>query len=220
MQRAVYLWIFISFLIVGCGGDAAEAIKEALADPDAPVLSPIGNKTVNSGDTLSFTVAAADPNDLSFTLATDGTAGNDGDPYVGHGNNNAEFTQNQNNADAFDFDWVTTGVTVGNYSVEFSVMNSAGLSDREVIVITIQGQQTQFTEGQTLYNNNCRGSGCHRNEDDNVAEGARFGVLCLTEAEIKAATEDTALGMPTFSFTAAQEAAISVYLNQVRPGDC
>jgi len=214
MQKAIYLWLCVSFFIVGCGGDSAEAIKEILADPNAPILGAIGNKTVTSGTNLSFTVAATDPNNLTFTLATDGTVGSDGNPYVGNGNN-ATFSANTG-----QFMWDTTGITTGVYSVEFSVMNSASLSDSEIIAITVQAQQTQFTEGQTLYNNNCRGSGCHRNEDDNLAEGASFGVLCSTEAAVKLITESGLGSMPTFNFTAAQEAAISVYLLNVRPQDC
>ena len=207
--------LFIAASLSGCGSDEAVEAITGILDPDAPVLGEIGNKTVTSGDTLTFPVTASDPNNLSFTLETDLTD----DPYVGNGNN-AEFSQNPNNMDQFDFTWDTTGVTAGNYSVEFSVTNAANLSDSETIIITVQSVQTQFTEGQTLYNNSCRGSDCHRNEDDNLAEGARFGVLCLTEAQVKEFTESGPGIMPTFGFTAAQEAAISYYLNTVRPADC
>jgi len=214
MQKIVYSLVLMSFILVGCGSDEAADVIKDIIDIDAPVLGSIGNKTVTSGETLTFTVTATDPNDLSFTLETDVTA----DPYVGNGNN-ATFTIDTI-TDTAEFDWDTTNVAAGNYSVEFSVTNAANLSDSETIIITIQSQQTQFTEGQTLYNNNCRGSGCHRNEDDNLAEGAVSGVLCITEAEVKEFTELGPRNMPEFDFTAAQEAAISNYLTTVRPADC
>ena len=145
MQKVVYLLVLMSFILVGCGSDEAVEAITGILDPDAPVLGEIGNKTVTSGDTLTFTVTATDPNNLSFTLATDVTA----DPYLGNGNN-AEFT-----ASTGVFEWNTTNVAAGDYSVEFSVMNSVGLSDSETIRITIQSVQTQIQMGETLYSENC-----------------------------------------------------------------
>lgn len=196
-------------LMIGCGESGTEP-----EDPNAPVLSPIGNKTVTTGDQLTFTVSATDPNGLALTYDSDGSVGNGPNPY----SNNANF-----NATNRQFSWNTTGVALGDYNVQFSVMNSAGSSDSETIRIRIQQTpppSDQYTTGQTLYNNSCRGSGCHRNEDDDLAEGAKFGVLCLTENQVKTVTENPPGSMPPFDFSITEEAAISYYLRNVRPGDC
>jgi hypothetical protein len=171
---------------------------------------------VTTGDTLNFTISATDPNGLILTYDSDGSVGSGPNPY----SNNANF-----NANTRQFSWNTTGAALVDYYVEFSVMNTAGNSDRETIRIRIQEEQTppptdQFTTGQNLYNTNCRGSGCHRNEDDNLAEGAVFGVLCLTEQQVKNVTENPPQGMPSFNFNSTEEAAISFYLLNVRPADC
>jgi hypothetical protein len=201
-------------MVTGCGNSGTEP-----EDPNAPVLSPIGNKTVTTGDTLTFTISASDPNGLLLTYDSDGSVGDGPNPYTDTGNT-ADFNTNTR-----QFSWNTTSVALGDYYVEFSVMNSAAFSDSETIKITIQAEQTpppsdQYTTGQNLYNNNCRGSGCHRNEDDNLAEGAVFGVLCLTEPQVKNVTENPPGGMPSFNFDSSEEAAISHYLLNVRPQDC
>ena len=212
MQKAIYLWVLISFAVAGCGGGGEDTPQTPAPSPNAPVLSSIGNQTVNSGDTLTFTVTATDPNNLDLVLATDGSVGSGANPYSGTGSD-ATF-----NINTGVFNWNTTGVALGSYVVSFTVMNSASYTDSETITISIQNQQ--FAQGQTLYNNNCKGSGCHRNEDANTNEGAQFGVLCSPESAIKTATETGPGGMPTFNFNASQEAAISFYLLNVRPADC
>jgi len=216
MKYSLKITIVVSLFafIAGCGGGGSTGPN---TNPDAPVLSPIGNKTVTTGNALTFAISATDPNGLPLTYDTDGSAGSGPNPYTDTGNT-ANFNSNTR-----QFSWDTTNVSLGDYYVEFSVMNSAGLADREQIRIRIEAVQPpadQFTTGQTLYNNNCRGSGCHRNEDANLAEGAAFGILCTTESAIKAATESGPGVMPTFDFTSEQEAAIAYYLANVRPADC
>ncbi|WP_455210366.1 hypothetical protein [Kaarinaea lacus] len=210
----IILFSTVFAIVAGCGQSGSEP-----EDPNAPVLSSIGNKTVTIGDTLNFTISATDPNGLMLTYDSDGSVGSGPNPY----SNNASF-----NANTRQFSWNTTGAAVDDYYVEFSVINTAGNIDRETIRIRVQAEQTppppsdQYTTGQTLYNNSCRGSGCHRNEDDNLAEGARFGVLCLTADEVKTVTENPPGNgsMPPFNFSSTEEAAISYYLFNVRPEDC
>jgi len=213
MKRFIRIILFSAMfaIVAGCGQSGSEP-----EDPNAPVLSPIGNKTVTTGDTLNFTISATDPNDLMLTYDSDGSVGNGPNPY----SNNANFNDNTR-----QFSWNTTGAALDDYYVEFSVMNSGGFSDSETVRIRIQAEQTppptdQYTIGQTLYNDGCRGSGCHRNEDDNLPEGARFGVLCLTEQQVKEVTENPPGSMPSFNFSSSEEAAISYYLLNVRPEDC
>ena len=210
----IILFSTLFAIVAGCGQTGSEP-----EDPNAPVLSSIGNKTVTTGDTLNFTISATDPNGLMLTYDSDGSVGEGPNPY----SNNANF-----NANTKQFSWNTTGAALDDYYVEFSVMNTAGNSDRETIRIRVQAEQTppppsdQYTTGQTLYNNNCRGSGCHNNEDINQPEGARFSILCSDQETIKIATEDLdgLLDMPTFNFSDQQEADLAYYLNNVRSEDC
>ncbi len=197
-------------IIFGCGGQSGTEPE----DPNAPVLSPIGNKTVTTGDTLTFTISATDPNGLTLTYDSDGGVGSGPNPY----SNNANFNPNTR-----QFNWNTTGVALGDYNVEFSVMNSAGASDSETIRIRIQAEQTppptdQYTTGQTLYNNNCARSGCHKNEENNTGG---FSILCTPADVIQKATDGTLnLNMPTFNFSDTEIAAIAYYLANFRPADC
>jgi hypothetical protein len=49
----ITLLFFLFAMIVGCGGTGTEDPNQ---NPDAPVLSPIGNKTVTTGNNLAFTI--------------------------------------------------------------------------------------------------------------------------------------------------------------------
>jgi len=118
MQKLVYSLVLMSFILVGCGDDAVEAITDAI-DLDAPVLASIGNKTVTSGEILEFTVTATDPNDLSPMLAKDGSVGSGLNPFT-------ETARIANfSTDIGLFSWNTTDVALGDYFVEFSVTNAA-----------------------------------------------------------------------------------------------
>ncbi|MGD8592278.1 MAG: hypothetical protein PVF82_05565 [Gammaproteobacteria bacterium] len=201
-------------IMVGCGGTGTEDPNQ---NPDAPVLSPIGNKTVTTGNNLAFTISATDPNGLLLTYDSDGGVGGGPNPYSDTGNT-ANFNPNTR-----QFSWNTIGVALGDYNVQFSVMNSAGHSDSETIRIRIQAEppsSDQYTTGQTLYNNSCRDSNCHNNEDIDPPSGGKFSVLCLTEAEVKNITENPPRGMPPFNFNSTEEAAISYYLTNVHPDAC
>jgi len=218
MQKVVFL--LVAVLITGCGGGGGDTggTSPQNSDPEAPVLSSIGNKTVITGSTVSFTVNATDPNSLSLSYSSDGSAGAGLNPY----SETASMATFNSAPASRQFSWDTSGVALGDYYIEFSVMNSASLSDNEIIRVRIEATpppQTQFQTGQTLYNADCRSSGCHHDEDNNSPIGV-FSVLCSTEAGIKFNTEAGPGSMPTFNYDGAQEAAISYYLNNVRPADC
>lgn len=200
-------------LQAGCdqSGTTGDTTDPGNNDPQAPVLAAIGDKTVTSGDSLSFTVSATDPNGLALMYSTDGSAGSGANPYTETGNN-AGF-----NANNRQFTWNTTNVALGDYYIEFSVMNSAALSDSETIRITVQNTTGQFEQGHTLYNSNCTGSSCHKNEDTSTGG---FSILCSSQSTIKTETERGPGSMPVIDLSADEEAAIAYYLQNVRPEDC
>jgi hypothetical protein len=168
------------------------------------VLSSIGNKTVIPGDTLTFTVTATDPNNLTLNYATDGGVGSGPNPYTETAIH-AEF-----NINTRQFSWDTTGIAEGDYYVEFSVMNSAALSDRETILIRIQTNPTLYAAGQNLYTDNCARSSCHKNLENNTGGTP---ILCTEADVIQDATDGTSgFNMPEFTFSEDEITAIAYYL--------
>ncbi len=104
--------------------------------PQAPVLAPIGAKTVEEGSTLKFTVKGTDdegPAGLVF--------GASGLPQ------SATFTDNKNGTATFK--WTPGSGSAGIYNVTFTVTDESGIgqSDSEVVPITV----TQVAAGQQPY---------------------------------------------------------------------
>lgn len=210
MKRVIKIILLCNIfaLISGCGQggstDDPNNDQNPNGDPNAPVLSPIGNRSVIPGETLAFTVSATDPNGLTLTYDTDGSVGSGANPYTETGSLASFNTNNR------QFSWNTTGVTTGDYYIQFSVMNSAAQSDSETIRITIQTNPTQYNEGQTLYTNNCARSGCHKNQENNTGG---FSILCTDAGVIQNATDGTLdLDMPLFNFSENEVTAIAYYL--------
>jgi hypothetical protein len=89
----------------------------------APFLSSIGNKTVNVGQTLQFTLSATDPDGDNLTYsASNLPAGATFDPQTA------------------TFSWTPSSSQVGNYpNVEFTVMDDGSPMklDFEDITITV-----------------------------------------------------------------------------------
>lgn len=107
------LGLAVGFLLsFGCGDDDVAANR-------APVLSEIGNKTVDEADNLSFTVTASDPDGdtLSFS-ATDLPSG-------------ASFSE-----ETQEVSWTPSYGQEDTYDVTFTV-SDGGLSDSETITITV-----------------------------------------------------------------------------------
>ncbi|NQU11577.1 putative Ig domain-containing protein, partial [bacterium] len=86
---------------------------------NAPVLAPIGNKTVNEGATLAFTVSASDPDGDSLSYSASGLP------------SGASF-----NTSSRVFYWVPGAGQAGSYPVTFTVSDGS-LSDSEVVTITV-----------------------------------------------------------------------------------
>jgi uncharacterized repeat protein (TIGR01451 family) len=100
-----------------------ETITITVGDVDhAPVLESIGDKSVDEGDLLSFTIVAsdADGDTISYS-AKDLPSGSVLDSASG------------------EFFWTPGNSASGIYSVEF-IASSNGLSDNETIIITVKDQ--------------------------------------------------------------------------------
>jgi hypothetical protein len=199
--------LFALFSGCGQGGSTSEDPNNdpnANDNPDAPVLSSIGNRSAIPGETVAFTVSAIDPNGLTLTYDTDGSVGSGANPYTETGSLASFNTNNR------QFSWNTTGVSTGDYYVQFSVMNSAAHSDSETIRIRIQTDPVLYNEGQTLYTDNCAGSGCHKNLENDTGG---FPISCTEADVIQNATDGTlGLKMPEFNFSEDEVMAIAYYL--------
>ncbi|MDD5435246.1 MAG: Ig-like domain-containing protein, partial [Nitrospira sp.] len=94
---------------------------------DAPILSSIGNKSVNEGSSLSFTVSAADIDNTTLTYST----------------------QNRPTGSAFSsatrtFTWTPTYTQSGTYTMTF-IVSDLELTDSETITITVNNVQEPCT---------------------------------------------------------------------------
>ena len=85
----------------------------------APVLNPIGNKTVTADQTLSFTVSASDPDGTTPSLSASGLP------------TGAVF-----NTGTGQFSWTPTPADVGNHQVTF-IASDGSLTDSETITSTV-----------------------------------------------------------------------------------
>ncbi|HEY5998112.1 MAG TPA: Ser-Thr-rich GPI-anchored membrane family protein [bacterium] len=106
---------------------------------EAPVLAPIGNKSVNEGQLLSFTLSASDPN---------------GDPLVF----SASSLPSGATLTGAAFSWVPNNTQAGVYTVHFEVTDGA-MVDFEDITITVNDVNPtlffeQFTDGTSAGDTN------------------------------------------------------------------
>ncbi len=123
----------------GNGGTDAQIVSitvEAVPQ-QAPVLAPIGNRSVNANQNMSFTISATDPNGDTLTYSAQNLPPG------------AEFTQSNKM-----FRWVPTNAHAGNHSVTFTVSDGQ-LTDSETITITVNpgaeaSQITSPSPGTTL----------------------------------------------------------------------
>ena len=88
----------------------------------APVLNPIGSKSVDEGANLNFGVSASDPDETTPTLTAE-------DVPI-----NATFVDNLNGTGTFDFNPDYT--QSGTYNVRF-IASDGALADTEVVAITV-----------------------------------------------------------------------------------
>lgn len=86
----------------------------------APVLESIGNKSVNEGLLLTFTIRATDADEDSLTYSASNLPASAAfDPATG------------------EFSWTPNYTQSGTYSVTFTATDSKGASDSETITITV-----------------------------------------------------------------------------------
>jgi len=196
--------IMLSVLLSACGGGTDE--NDGGGMNSSLSLNSIGNKTILSGDPLTFQLSATDPNSQNFIWAADGNVGNN-NPFQ------AGATFNENNA---TFSWTNTTNAMGAYSVRFTVTNDEvpPASDSETITIQVLDI---FAYGEASYNQYCRS--CHGSEG---VGGSEQIVQCITEP-------DLAFGMSRgpMSGIGAQWNdydrefnAILYYLQNVQPQNC
>jgi hypothetical protein len=93
----------------------------------APRLDPIGDKTVDEGSTLSFTLSVSDPDgDAMIFSASNMPAWATLDPGTG------------------TFSWTPSHSQSGTYQIVFEVKDSLGLSDTQTITVTVNDQELLF----------------------------------------------------------------------------
>ncbi|MBU0573329.1 MAG: putative Ig domain-containing protein, partial [Candidatus Margulisbacteria bacterium] len=97
--------------------DQAFVVTVTAAPNRAPTLDPVGNRTVNENETLSFTISATDPDNDPLTYTAVGLP--DGATF---------------NSSTRSFSWMPDIGQAGSYFVSFAVSDGS-LSDSETIVI-------------------------------------------------------------------------------------
>lgn len=126
----------------------------------APVLDPIGNKTVTEEDNLSFTVTASDPDSdpLQFTAA----------PLP----SGASF-----NTTTHKFSWTPNLNQAGSYQLTFKVTDVVGNQDQETITITVLNKTSDDPECDDNIDNDGdeqvdypQDPGCDNEDDDDETD--------------------------------------------------
>jgi len=216
-QYIVSLAMIIS-LLPGCGGSGGGSGNDTggsgggsqKTDPNSPVLSTIGYKSIILGDPpLKFTVTASDPNNLTLMYSTDGTVGTGPNPYVDTGSV-ASFDPNTH-----QFNWDVTGVAPADYWVQFTVMNTNGYSASEIIRIRVQDQPSEFEIGQRKYDANC--SSCHGPEGRN---GNQTLLQCVDPTLFYDKINGGSMTGYASSWSSSDQDAVLFYLHNVNPSIC
>lgn len=155
-----------------------------------PVLNPIGAKTVNENQLLTFTATATDPDGGALTFSA------------------TNLPSGASLSAAGVFNWTPTYSQAGNYSVTVTVTDNGGLTDSETVTISVGnvnrppvlspspiGNRT-VTAGQTL-------------TIAVTASDPDGGTLTFTNANLPAGATltPTANGAATFSWTPATNQA-------------
>jgi hypothetical protein len=96
-----------------------------------PVLSPVGNKTVMVGQTLTFRVTATDLDNDPLSLSFSGNLPGQAHSFTDNGNGTADFA------------WTPAQADTGNYPNTFFVQDATGRTDFEYVVITVMDQPAQ-----------------------------------------------------------------------------
>ena len=116
--------------------DVATAIVSVAAVNDAPDISPVSDQTIESGELLSITVSATDPDgdDLVFQLDRD-------DPNA---NVPADAAIVNNNDGTATITWIANTAGTFNFVVLATDDADAPLSDRETFAVTVSQANAPF----------------------------------------------------------------------------
>ena len=110
----------------GNGGSDSEAVTVTVSEVNEdPVLNPIGPKSVNQLEALTFTATASDVDVISGTADTLTFS-------LPSGPTGASITQSTGS-----FSWTPTASQVGTHTITFQVEDGAGATDSEAVTVTV-----------------------------------------------------------------------------------
>ena len=110
----------------GAGGTDSEAVTVTVSEVNEdPVLNPIGPKSVNQLEALTFTATASDVDVISGTADTLTFS-------LPSGPTGASINQNTGS-----FSWTPTASQVGTHTITFQVEDGAGATDSEAVTVTV-----------------------------------------------------------------------------------
>jgi len=211
MQHPVYfLLVLLASLLTACSSGEDGGNGGTIQNPtstNGPQLATIGNRNLLSGNPLIINLSATNPNGGSLSWFADGTVGPNNNPLMA----GASFDENTG-----QFVWSDTSLSVGSYSIRFTVMDDAvpPQSDSETISIVVQNI---FTYGQNSYSQYCQS--CHGSQG---VGGNEQVIQCIAEA-------DLAFGMTRSPMSGIGNSwqdfdrefnAILYYLQNVQPQNC
>jgi hypothetical protein len=121
-ESKTYHFVVRAFNEYGESGDSNEATWSPVEVNNPPVLNPIGAKSVDEGNLLTFTVTASDPEGDGLTFSASNVP------------TGASF-----NSSSQVFSWAPSFGDAGNYDVAFTVTDegSPAESDSETVTITV-----------------------------------------------------------------------------------
>ena len=121
-QGTTYYFVVRAYNADGESGDSNEVSTTIGSTNQPPVLDPIGSRSVDEGDSLSFTVTASDPDGDGLTFSASNVP------------TGASF-----NPSTRVFNWTPAFGDAGNYNVTFTVTDdgSPAESDSETVTITV-----------------------------------------------------------------------------------
>ena len=110
----------------GAGATDSEAVTVTVSEVNEdPVLNPIGPKSVNQLEALTFTATASDVDVISGTADTLTFS-------LPSGPTGASITQSTGS-----FSWTPTASQVGTHTITFQVEDGAGATDSEAVTVTV-----------------------------------------------------------------------------------
>ena len=219
--KSLFVVTAIVFLAAACGGGGGDGGNNngggssggsGGSTPPAPVLSlnTIGDITVTANNNINFTLSSNNPNGGNLTYDVTVIAGS-ANPFNVASGNNATFNMSGNGT----FNWTPSDTEVGSYQIEFSVQNTNGESDSEIIAIIVQAAPNQFQIGETNYNNRCRS--CHGAEGDAIGQ---IPVQCVSANVFYPKINGGSMTGFASGWSDADKDAVFFYLNNVVPGNC